>query len=610
MKTKNIQVQEPEKNPLIWKLKLTPEQKKEIAELIEKHVIQIEKERKETEKTFGCITTQWQEADDYYHYVVEDTDFPFEGCSNMPGIIIPMSVDSGRANIMKALELNPPYIISGETDSDKKIKQELWLQNAVRNDVKGFKTDMASILTSAFLKGTGVQRLGLKKEQYSYIEFEKFFGKEDLKDFKSKYSDLSEREKTKYIQMLKNDEVVVIASRVTKQYWVKEAPWIPNDKFLIHKDAKDPADEDFVGEIISYTPAELKEKKVSGEFEGVDEVFEKSGIKDDDSSDETFEVISCVLKKDLDGDGYQEKNVFVMERKTKTILQSSYYLWPDNKSYYINYHIQPWCGRFFRQGFYHKLKATHEENKELHDLVINSGYITLVPSFKARTGNDFDPTRQKWYPGVVWWLERLDDVVQFEVRPSQLNFAGYEQLSLAYSREISGLSPYYSGTGQFGQRESGEKIKTLLSAGGVRLNEYLLHLNEGLTKLAEGLLFLGKLELQSGIKEIRGQKIKADDLEISPDVTYVAPLSSDALNPEAVFEKNARISDYLLSKPVIAENPFAVREILHEFIVSARGVWTEKVNKLIPTEEELKELAKQAQRERKRLSPEIPGVIR
>ena len=511
-------------------------------------------------------------AQKIYDGKVDYTDFPFEDASNVAGIIIPSSVDGMRAQLLRAFNVDPPFKMVNEEDIETAKDGEKTLQKIVREEIPNAKDEFSSWFQNACLKGVGILKHYWKKEQ---VSSRKEVTYSSLPEFLEVHN---EKENPAIVEKLKKNEEITLIERETKQIGHDVIEWISPENFLVRKNVKDVNKARFVGEVKEYTAEELLEQKFDNVGELLsDEEQEKAGVLN-----KSFKTVHCELITKIKNK--PEKLFCVVEVEKKVLLLVERFPYNHGHSMYIPMFIQPNEGNFWRQGLYDKLQSVHETHKNIVDLILNSAYITFIPSFKAKKKGSFDPEDQKWYPGVVWYLDHMDDVVQWDVRPSQMPFSEWAATMKDYGYERSGISPYTQGT-PMSSSESGKKVQTLLAAGGVRIEESLGYIRNALNELAFQII------------EINKQMNKQSPFQSSA-FSYVSALDFNNVTPEAILQRALLVMETESKNPMVQQNPDALREIHAEFLRAAGMGWEEKIDVLLPSTEELKrgqiELQKQA----------------
>jgi hypothetical protein len=590
-KTKPMKVQ-----PFRKKLTLSTEQAEKLLKKIKFEKDKIEKELKAFDQNLqenDSVINRLKEGKEIYSYNIDYTTWPWDGASNLPGIIIPTAVDATRANIQRAQSVDPPSRAVNEKNTDIANLKEIYIQDELRYQIPNNKQVILSWLHSSILHGVGwikhFDRI-TKKRKRARRKFDNLDDFESRHD-RNKFPDLAAKlEDGESISVIESEEVFDYEHIIE---------WVDPENMLISKYTKD-INNSTVLEKIQLTPEELIEQG----FDNIDLMFNTDEeISRIETLEEKFEVIQAELFFDIKGNGRREKILAVVSLDKEAILLTERHPNDNGHSIYIPTFIQPYLGNFWRQGFYDKLRAVHQTHKEIVDVILNSAYISFIPSFKAKRNGSFDPTIQDWFPGVTWFLDNLDDVVQWDIRPSQINFSEWADRTQQFGFEISGVSPYNQGT-PLSSGESGEKIKTLLAAGGIRLEEMIISINEGFNELYFQILETAK-KRNPIFNQIRPDFEGDVSVFDEGNEKYKSALEAENTNPDAIFQRNITVRELMVQDPSVAQSPQHITEFSKQILRTAGAGWESKVNQVIPTPEEIQEQQIQIQMEAmKRLEQE------
>ena len=573
-------IQPKEIHPYRTRLKLSPEVTDRLVKYVIKKKEEIIEEMQSVTaglETDDSINTRLKNGRKTYENKVDATDWPYPDASNIPGGIIPSSVDGMRANIMKAVKIDPPVTGINEPDEEKAKQKEKFIYNELRFNMPNSYQELSSWVHYSLLHGVGFIK------HYDKIVFkdrEIRTTYKNLEDYKRKYK---VGDYPDLVKRLKQGESVRVVEKVKNLIpdYEHVIEWVDPTNMVVSPKAKD-IEKCFIGEYAEYNAEEIVEE----DFENIDDLFEKtSEFKDLELSDEEFKTIQCELSFDYNGDGKRERLFVVVEYDKEILLLAEKQ--PYGRSLYIPMFIQNYQGNFWRLGLYDKLFAIHQTDKEIIDIILNSAYITYIPSFKALNTGSFDPTTQDWYPGVVWYLDNLDDVVQWDIRPSQQPFSEWHDRMKQEAYERAGISPYTQGS-PMSAGESGRKVLALLSAGGVRIEEVVANINTALNKLYFQILELANQRITKPIvlEDRRGAT------EINPEIfengneRYISTLDANNFNPDAVIERNLLVINTLLNSP-FAQNIEGLIPAFEKFLRSAGVGWDNLVDEILPSQEDM-----------------------
>ena len=582
-KTKPMKV-----HPFRKRLKLSTDRADALLKKIKFEKNKIEEELKAFDKNLqenDSVINRLKEAKEIYAYNIDYTTWPWDGASNIPGIVIPTAVDATRANIQRAQAVDPPARAVNETDTDTANQKEIYIQNELRYNIPNNRPIILSWLQSAILHGVGwlkhfdriTQKTKRSKRQFDSLD--EFSQRHNADEF------------PELAQQLENGESINIVENEKVFDYEHIIEWIDPENILVSKYAKD-INKTTVLEKIQITPEELIEQG----FDNIEDMFNTDEEIDKiETSQERLEIIQAELFFDVKGKGQREKILAVVSLDKDVILLTEKHPNDNDHSIYIPTFVQPYIGNFWRQGFYDKLRAVHSTHKEIVDVILNSAYISFIPSFKAKRDGSFDPTIQDWFPGVTWFLDNLDDVVQWDIRPSQINFSEWADRMQQFGFEISGVSPYNQGT-PLSSGESGEKIKTLLAAGGIRLEEMIISINEGFNELYFQILEFAKKRKRI-LNQIRPEFQGNVEIFDEGNEKYKSALEAENTNPDAIFQRNITVRELMVADPSVQQNPQAITDLSKQILRTAGAGWEARVDQIFPSPEELQEQQVQIQLE-------------
>lgn len=577
--------------PYSVRLDLTGESAYDIAERVLAEAAAIDEEL--SQNTTGGLETAdnvrhtQKTAKQVYAYKVEWTDWPFKDCANIPGLIVPTAQDATRANIFLAMQEGFAKSVdeSNMEESDIKVK---YLDNR-RREIPKYKENTMSWTHDGILTGMGFLKhydVYYSRESRGRVTYT------DEKKFKKKYGKKTKKEYGDLYKKLQTTGKISVIETTPEEGYEERVEFVPCENMLVHNYVKDINKAHFVGEKVDYTPQQI-----------IDEDFDSSAIADLFSTEELGDIdklsssgkmlntIHAEIITEYEEEGkkpVREKIFVVVEKNDRALLLAEKFPYHHGHSMYIPLSISPYVGEFWRHGLYQKLRSVHITHKQVVDLILNAGYITYIPSFKARKTGSFDPTIQDWYPGVVWWLQNLDDVVQWDIRPSQQNFSEWADRMQQYGFEISGVSPYNQGV-PLSSGESGKKIQTLLAAGGLRMKEMIAVLNEALNELIWQMLELARQRMDEGFKiDLNGKEVDVDpEIFYKNNNKFISILDSDVADPALRLQKALKVLEIEQENPMVANSPERMRMIHKSVLRAIGGEWMDKADEILPTTEEL-----------------------
>lgn len=573
-------------SPYKKRLKLKPE-------VAEKLIKKICHERERIEKKMNSATPGLHEsdavsyrlkkADKLYKQKVDFTEWPFKDASNIPGIIIPASVDSMRGSVARALKVDPLAMPVGELNTDISVKKQKYIETQIRTKIPNALEMIKAAVHDGLLRGAGFVK------RYDVIEIEgkrsnkTYKGKKGLEEFIRNHS---AEDHPDIVYRLTEGEEITLKEIEESEGKTQKIEWVNPENMLIDPDVVDINNADFIGEIAEYTAEQIVEQ----DFDNIEQLFD-GDLSEIELDDKPLEVIHCEVMFDYKGDGKRRKMLCSLAKEPEVLLLAEEHPNDNGHSIYIPFFSTQYAGNFWRDGFFDKLKAVHYTHKEVVDIVLNSSYITMVPAFKAKKNGNFDPTIQDWYPGVVWWLDNMDDVLPMQMNSPQVQFDRWADKLQQYGYELSGQSPYTQGA-PVHSGESGEKIKTLLAAGGIRTEEVIENINKGINELFFQILESAKNNTLNEKIQIEGQEVLIDpDIFSEGNDRYISTLDIASVNPDMILQRTMLVLEQASSNPLIQQslNPDKVSEIAKKFLRSVGFGWEELVDDLIMSPEELQE---------------------
>lgn len=313
-----------------------------------------------------------------------------------------------------------------------------------------------------------------------------------------------------------------------------------------------------------------------------DEIEGKSAELEKSLKTKPIEMFHCLYEYDVNKDGLNEKCIFTIEYKTKTLIRAKYWV---NNLFFIPTYIEERPNRIDGLGVSQLIENDNDELDEIKRLRVNSAKMVCSPSFKAKKGSDFDPTAQSWYPGVVWWLQNMDDVQEWTL---VANFPELytEQQSLQREIELkTGVTSGMSGRESPTDPEApGIKLIALLRESNTLINDDIGTLRFGLEDLFFHMIEMCSEYLDDDDKYLRAYNLTKNDLKIARENVILHGVSVTS-NKEVKKQEDLQFYQIVRKEPMIDGNPQAVRYLLEDLFTN----WDKDKSKLLPSEEELKE---------------------
>jgi hypothetical protein len=163
--------------------------------------------------------------------------------------------------------------------------------------------------------------------------------------------------------------------------------------------------------------------------------------------------------------------------------------YPYRVDFYAAFRIDKRPNRQIGKSLIAKIRETHLEINEFHNMRQNSRLIANVPSFKAKNdiknrADGFDPNAEEnqWHPGVIFWLPEMDALEQFKIQPTDLGESMSEEHNAMQllDLKLGTSSQLMSGQAQKGNKgASGVKTNALINQSLQRLEDPLEEIKKG-----------------------------------------------------------------------------------------------------------------------------------
>jgi hypothetical protein len=324
------------------------------------------------------------------------------------------------------------------------------------------------------------------------------------------------------------------------------------------------------------------------------------------SKSNQYEFVSLIYRIRFKGDKSERKFLLVYAPDCDLIMAVVDF--PYRRDHYAIFRIGKKANRLLGDGIPKDLEDLNEEVDAQHNQRINSRKISEVPSFKAKknASKDFDPNAYEntWKPGVVFWLDDPEAFDQFKVQPADfMSSMREEQNTIQLASLHEGVEPFaFSGNPTPGDADApGNKTVALIQQSNLRMDDPLAELRHGVEDVGDICLsheyqfgpaqvtFMrsadgGKRERKSFPKRIlrRGINMKMFGITVR-------------LNPDAEFQKWFQYYAVLSKDPIIGQRAKSRWYMLMQALKNGRVEGREKI---LPSLKELQaeevEMRKQA----------------
>ncbi len=369
----------------------------------------------------------------------------------------------------------------------------------------------------------------------------------------------------------------VIRKKSADKFWYEDAC-----KKILTKKGKDTSVTDF--------------QQAQDEIEGLG----RSNLRD---NYELFEITAWGrLDGETDADGNpceEEKYLFTYSEEHDELLQCIYY--PYRLDFYSLFKINERPNRLFGRSIPARTRDLNDEIDTQHNQRINIRTIGTVPSFKAQKSKkvelDADLKENKWHPGVIFWLDNFDAFEQFKVQPTDLGESMQEEnndmkiLDLYLGSAVSLLS---GGAASGDPNAPGNKTAMMIQQSNLRMDDPLAELRVGVSKLGNICLShqyqFGDpiIEWQSEVGAAKGRSIyQTKSIQkkfLRQGLQMVMAGVTVTQNPEAEMAKEAQVHQLCMQEPLYATNAElrvnGLRDVLRAGRIPGR-------NRKLPTAEEI-----------------------
>lgn len=311
------------------------------------------------------------------------------------------------------------------------------------------------------------------------------------------------------------------------------------------------------------------------------------GSKSDD-----YELFSLTYRYNFGNKEGEKKIRLVVSHEHKEILFAIDY--PYRMDNYALFRIEKRANRLLGTSIPMDLDDLNEEIDTMHNQRINSRKIAEVPSFKGKKDKkkDFDAGADEnmWRPGVIFWLEDPLAFDQFKVQPVDLSGSMAEEVnSMNIISYMMGFRPdVLSGAPpRENPKASGQKTAMLLQQVSMRMDDPLSELRHGLEKVGEICL---SHEYQFGPAQISYSSDKQTKTFpkrlLRKGLTVRAHGTTVQMNPEAEFTKWFNYYRAFIQDPIIGNRTKSRWELLMRAMKAGRVQGREKI---LPTLQELEQ---------------------
>lgn len=597
----------------------------------------------------STLKTKLRDLNDLYEGVVKVTDFPWPGSSQLHVPIPKIKAREIKSTINRNTMRPIPFLMTRYSGPDELYQAgqpvvrdiEDFIEDKIKND-----TNIHQVLKDAIIPtirdGTCPIQIIWETELERVTDYKMYMSAQEfLTDYPSADSAGIPAERFSKIisQLNRKKQYEVQYEYDLATYDGPKAYIVPLIHFFHW-----PVFETEIGNMLThgkrvwYTDYDLEKFVSTGKFDkdAVEKILKSPGdLRDDETltiSRDTIEGIvrnpsklgtareyefyELVHKEDLDGDGVKEKYLIYFHYRTRRVVRVERYPIRKGALTYFPLRLVKRDNRFLGISLIEDIADLSLEIDLLHRMRINSRTITHVPSFKAKSTarENFDTSRPQYRfkPGVTFYLNAVDDIEQFDIKPVDLSGSIEEE---NYLLSLVGLT-VGADSGLSGQsnpldpRAPARKQQELLRQSSNRIDDYVEALLGPFEQIGQFMLDLyyqfGEDRIKYYVAKENGDMIQKEidrSRLYNPNVMFKVNGTSVFINPDMEYDRVQEIAKFLMEMPVTAQDPEIQTEVVKRVLDSARvkdtknlmpklqtaqalGVQTESGASIIPTPED------------------------
>lgn len=577
----------------------------------------------------STLKTKLRDLNDLYEGVVKVTDFPWPGASQIHVPIPKIKAREIRSTINRNTMRPVPFLMCKYAGPDALYKDTMqtvnniedFIEDKIKNDTNVHQTLKDGIIPT-LRDGTCPIQIIWETDLERVTDYKLY---DSVQDFLSDYpssedAGISKEQFNKIISSLKKNQ------RYEVQYEYDMAVYDGPKAYivpLIHFFHWPVFETEIAGMLthgkrVWYTDYELEKYISIGKFdkETTEEILKGTGdIHDDESLTQSrdqiegiirdgnttsrakeYEFYELVHRIDLDDDGVKEKYLIYWHYSSRKIVRIEKYPIRKGATTYFPLRLIRRDNRFLGISLIEDIADLSLEIDILHRMRINSRTITHVPAFKAKTSakDKFDPARPqfRFQPGVTFWLNDVNDVMQFDIKPVDLSGSvDEENFLMQIVNLVTGSDSGLSGAANpLDPRAPARKQQEMLRQSSNRIDDYVEALLGPFAQIGQ---FMLDLYYQYGPDRIKyfvddpksGGMIQKEidrSMLYNPNVMFTVNGTSVFMNPEVEFDRIQQVMATLGTHPLTAQDPKVQRNILERYLYSSR---IPDVKNLLPAEQ-------------------------
>lgn len=305
------------------------------------------------------------------------------------------------------------------------------------------------------------------------------------------------------------------------------------------------------------------------------------------SNKDDIETFDLVIKGRLDGeDDENGERKFLVEYSLEHDILLRCIEFPYRIDNYALFHINKRPNRLIGRSIPRKTRDLNDEIDTQHNQRINTRTISTVPSFKAQSSmkKELDPMLEnnKWKPGVIFWLSNFDAFEQFKIQPTDLGESLSEEtndfkiLDLYLGSAVALLS---GGAAPADPNAPGNKTAIMIQQSNLRMDDPLSELRDGVDAVGEICLSMlyqfgpPVLQFQADV-ERGGRSVRETRTLHKKYLRRGIKLKMKGVtvvqNPEAEMQKGFQLYQMLMQEPLFQQNAQARIEVIRDALRAGR----------------------------------------
>ena len=589
------------------RLQLEEEEHDELARMLQGIITDILRVRED--RGWDANWDLWENA---YFGITEDR--PMAGQAN---IHVPLSqeiVDTTDAALEQVLFSERIWMgvqPREKADAETVTKKEQFLDYALKVEMKA-KDRLEAVRFEAAVLGTGVVHLPWLRETDRVRDEETYDGASlaDMERFDEKYPNAQKDFPDIVAKLARLQKVTLLVESPDTLHDAPACEFIPLRKWIV----RDTAEYDrlhrevFVGHEYDLRWDDIVRLEEEGYYDdGVtervrnrwnDERKAFEAVEDYQATPYTF--VTGILRWRRKGEKRERRYLVDFHEESRTVARILPYPYWHNRVNYIPFYYQRSRKYIYGLSLIQKIEGPQAEANATHSLVLDVLAYTATPMFKARRGveQQFNPLRDGFYPGKVFWLDNPQtDVEQFQMAPSSgLSVAmTLESLAHRHAELASGATQNLSGIESARDPDApASKTVQQTTQAFMRVNRYVQTFAASLVELGFQVFELYyQFSPQGKVFRVLGEdgqmafpQITRQELRLRADLYPHGTIG--ALAPDKERAENFEMFEFLSQIPEIGQSAprrLALAEIVMD---SAALAWRQKKHKVLPSPREMR----------------------